>query len=171
MKYLKQASETLAKTPERHLQSLQTYATSRWNTRKNMCETPENTWNICWQHACICNIQIYFCNIQIKHLQHSFGIDEYLEHTLKTYMYSHYNMCNISIYFYNINIQHLQHTSKISKTYYCNIRFQRSIYLLLGRMEACRRRARRGAEVDAVEWHGGRQCGARWRHEPRQGQG
>ena len=23
------------------------------------------------QHVCICNIQIYFCNIQIKHLYHT----------------------------------------------------------------------------------------------------
>jgi hypothetical protein len=51
---------------------------------------------------------------------------KYLEHTLETYVYSHYNMYNISIYFCNIDIQHLQHTSKTSKileTYYCNMRF------------------------------------------------
>jgi hypothetical protein len=28
-------------------------------------------WNIRLQHACICNIQIYFCNIEMKHLQHT----------------------------------------------------------------------------------------------------
>ena len=76
---------------------------------------------------------------------------KYLEHTLKTYMYSHYNMCNILIYFCNIDIQHLQHISETSETletYYRNMRFQRSICLLLGRMEA----RRPGAQ---------RRCGAR----------
>jgi hypothetical protein len=78
---------------------------------------------------------------------------KHLEHTPETYLYSHYNMCNIPIYFCNVDIQHLQHISKISetlKTYYCNMRFQHSICLLLGRMEA--------------RWHGARRRrGARCR--------
>jgi hypothetical protein len=78
---------------------------------------------------------------------------KHLEHTPETYLYSHYNMCNIPIYFCNVDIQHLQHISKISetlKTYYCNMRFQHSICLLLGRMEA--------------HWHGARRRrGARCR--------
>jgi len=31
---------------------------------------------------------------------------KHLEHTLETYVYSHYNMCSIPIYFCNIDIQH-----------------------------------------------------------------
>ena len=45
----------------------------------------------------------------------------------------------------NIYIQQLQHTSETSETletYYCNMRFQRSIRLLLERIEACRHEAR-----------------------------
>jgi hypothetical protein len=53
------------------------------------------------QYACICNIQIYFYNIHLKHMK-------YLEHTLELYVYNHYNMCNIPIYFCNIDIQDLQ---------------------------------------------------------------
>jgi hypothetical protein len=63
---------------------------------------------------------------------------KYLECTFETYVYGHCYVCNIPIYFCNIDIQHLQHTSKISKTlkiYSYNMRFQRNIYLLLGRME------------------------------------
>ena len=51
---------------------------------------------------------------------------KHLEHTLETYVYSHYKMCNILIYFCNIDIQHLQHTSETFETletYYCNMRF------------------------------------------------
>ena len=89
---------------------------------------------------------VAIANIQMKHLQHSMKIPEtlalqhskwntcnirlkqinHLEHTLETYVYSHYNMCNIPIYFCNIDIQHLQHTSESSKTletYSFNIRF------------------------------------------------
>jgi hypothetical protein len=48
-----------------------------------------NTWNICSQHACICNIQIYFCNIQIKHLQHLSATNEIFgTYTLETYVYT-----------------------------------------------------------------------------------
>jgi hypothetical protein len=54
--------------------------------------------------------QIYFCNIQIKHLQHMSKTDE----TLKTCVYSHCNMCNTKIYFEtsrrnicNIRLKHL----------------------------------------------------------------
>ena len=64
---------------------------------------------------------------------------EHLERTLATYVYNHCNMCNIMIYFCNIQMKHLQHISEISETieiYSCNMRFQRNISLLLGRMEA-----------------------------------
>jgi hypothetical protein len=79
---------------------------------------------------------------------------KHLEHTLETYVYSHYNMCNISSYFCNIDIQHLQRTSKTSKTletYYCNMRFQRNIHLLLGRMEARRPELDADMELEDAE--------------------
>jgi hypothetical protein len=126
---------------------LQSYTTSRWNTGKHMYKTPENTWNICLQHACV----IYFCNIRMEDMK-------LLEHIFKTYAYSHYNMCIILIYFINIHIQHLQRTLKISETletYYCNIHFQYSICLLLAQMEVrrcwaqCRHIARSHAVVQS----------------------
>jgi hypothetical protein len=54
---------------------------------------------------------------------------KYSEHTLETYVYSHYNMCIISIYFCNIKMKHLQHTNKTSETfetYSCNVGFART---------------------------------------------
>jgi hypothetical protein len=48
------------------------------------------------------------CNIRLEQVKH-------LEHTLETYVYSHYNMCNILIYFCNIDI-HLQHISETFET-------------------------------------------------------
>jgi hypothetical protein len=80
-------------------------------------------------------------------LQHRLEQMKHLEQlkTLETYMYRQYNMCNMLIYFCNIYIQQLQHTSKTSdtlETYYCNMRFQCSICLVLGRMESRRREAR-----------------------------
>ena len=54
---------------------------------------------------------------------------KHLEHTLETYVYSHFNMCNISIYFCNIKIKHLQHPDKISEileTYSYNMGFART---------------------------------------------
>jgi hypothetical protein len=71
---------------------------------------------------------------------------KHLEHTLEAYVYSHCNMRNISIYFYNIDINHLPHTYETCETletYACNMRFQRNVTLLLGRMEALRCRAQR----------------------------
>jgi hypothetical protein len=49
-----------------------------------------------YSHCNICNIQIYFCHtqmntiaqIRLKHIKH-------LEHTLVTYVCSHYNKSNI----------------------------------------------------------------------------
>ena len=72
---------------------------------------------------------------------------KHLEQTLATYVYIHCNMCNITIYFCNIQMKHLQHihtkhlqhtseTSEPIETYSYNMRFQRNISLLLGRMEA-----------------------------------
>jgi hypothetical protein len=91
---------------------------------------------------------------------------KHLEHTLTTYMYNHCNICNIQI-------KHLQHTSKTHEIYACNIRFQRNIYLLLGRMEARRRETRcRGVARAGCQWAG--RCSAhskwplRWRR-PRRG--
>jgi hypothetical protein len=54
---------------------------------------------------------------------------KYLEHTLETYLYSHFNMCNISIYFCNIKMKHLKHTL--------------ATWALLRRTEARRRGGRR----------------------------
>jgi hypothetical protein len=50
-------------------------------------------------------------------------------------VYNYCNICNFPIYFYNIYLKHLQHTSETLETYACNMRFQRNITLLLGRME------------------------------------
>ena len=76
------------------------------------------------------------CNLRLKQQMKHF------EQTLTTYVYSHCNMCNILIYFCNILMKHLQHpfeTSETLETYFCNMRFQRNISLLFGRMEARRR--------------------------------
>jgi len=87
------------KTPGKHVCSYcKTYATSRSNT---WVLNTWYTWNIRLQHVCICNIQIYFCNIKMKHLQCTSETYE----TFGTYSWiHHYNMCNILIYFYNIDI-------------------------------------------------------------------
>jgi hypothetical protein len=44
-----------------------------------------------------------FCNIYLKQIKH-------LEHTLATYVYSHYNICNIQI-------KHLQPTSEVDEIF------------------------------------------------------
>jgi uncharacterized pyridoxamine 5'-phosphate oxidase family protein len=53
----------------------------------------------------LCNIQIYFCNIQMKHLKHMFETPEIyacnMKHTLATCVYTH---CNIR----NIQMKHLE---------------------------------------------------------------
>jgi hypothetical protein len=81
------------------------------------------------------------------HLQHSSKKQlKHLEHTLAAYMYSHYNKCNILIYFCNIQIKHMQHPDKTYETletFACNMRFQRNVTLVLGRMKARHREARR----------------------------
>jgi hypothetical protein len=67
------------------------------------------------------------------------------------YLKHYCNMCNIvSINFCNIDIKHLQHTYATFETLEtdaCNMRFQRNISLLLGRMEARRRVEFIGAEL------------------------
>jgi hypothetical protein len=82
MKHLKQASETLAKMPLKHLKTITNICNIQMkhlqNIRTKHLKTLEN---ICLQHACIYNIQIYFCNVQIKHLQHMSGTAE----TFRTY--------------------------------------------------------------------------------------
>jgi hypothetical protein len=143
----KKINETLKNKSLKHLrkhlkniwEQLQTYATFRWNTYKHTYETPENTWNICLQHACI-------CNIQIKHLQHSSKTDEtfrniHLKHTfiaITTCVASRSTLTTSIYNTYNIPMKHLKHLKHIIAT--CAFS---SIYLLLGRREACRRKARR----------------------------
>ena len=60
---------------------------------------------------------------------------------------------------YNTDIKYLQHTSEISETletYASNMRFQRNVTLLLGRMEArrCGARHRRGGQQQCMELAG-----------------
>jgi hypothetical protein len=74
--------------------------------------------------------------------------------TLATYVYSYYNICNIPIYFCNIDIQHLQRISETSETleiYSCNIRFQRSIFLLLDELTLVDAELYARVELDAAE--------------------
>jgi hypothetical protein len=63
MKHLKHASETLAKTPEKHLKTIANICNIQM---KHLQQTHETLKKIRLQHACMCNIQIYFCNIQMK---------------------------------------------------------------------------------------------------------
>ena len=53
----------------------------------------------------LCNISIYFCNIQMKHLKHTFETTETfscnMKYTFATCIYSH---CNI----HNIQMKHLK---------------------------------------------------------------
>ena len=75
--------ETLANIRMKHLKTLETYACNMHvyaTSRSTFATSRQNTCNICLE--------------QMK----------YLEHTLETYVYSHYNMCNIPIYFRNIDI-------------------------------------------------------------------
>jgi hypothetical protein len=51
----------------------------------------------------LCNIQIYLCNIQMKHLKHMCETPE----TLETYA------CNMRI----LSLQHMQHLRSIFATY------------------------------------------------------
>jgi hypothetical protein len=126
MKDLKQTFQTLVKTPE-----------NIWNHCKHIQHPDETLVNIRMKY--LKTLEIYVCNMHVyatsrstfaTFRQNTYNIrleqTKHLEHTLKTYMYSHYNIWNIPIYFYNINMY-----------------FQRSIYLLLGRMEARWRGARR----------------------------
>jgi hypothetical protein len=58
-----------------------------------------------------------------------------MKHWEQTFMTYLYNYCNIPIYFCNIHLNHLQHISETPETletYARNMRFQRSITLLLG---------------------------------------
>jgi hypothetical protein len=58
-----------------------------------------------YSHSNICNIQINFCNIQMKHLQHKSKTSE----TLETYVYNHNNISNIKM-------KHLKHMSETCET-------------------------------------------------------
>jgi hypothetical protein len=77
---------------------------------------------------------------------------KHLKQTLATYVYNHCNMCNITIYFCNIYLKHLRHTSE---TYSCDMRFQRNISLLLGRIEAHHRVVFTGGGGSATLLRGG----------------
>jgi hypothetical protein len=94
---------------------------------------------------------------------------KHLEHTIETYVYSHYNMCNILIYFCNIDIQHLQHTSKTSETL-AICAFSLACTCCLAKWRLIDMELNAGTKLEATEWHGDHWCGARWRHEPRQEQ-
>jgi hypothetical protein len=63
---------------------------------------------------------IYFCFIQMKHLQYT---SETLK-TLETCVYSHSNICNIEM---KIRLKHLKHriaTYTTSQIYFCNIQMK-----------------------------------------------
>ena len=68
-------------------------------------ETPETLKNIRLQHAYYATFQIYFCNIQMKHLKYMFETPKTyacnMKHMLATCVYSH---CNI-------RLKHLKHDS------------------------------------------------------------
>ena len=75
--------ETFANIRMKHLKTLETYACNMYvyaTSRSTFATSRKNT-----------------CNIRLEQMKH-------LEHTLETYVYSHYNMCNIPIYFRNIDI-------------------------------------------------------------------
>ena len=96
LQHMLETAETLAKhlkTLEKHMYSsckhmqhpdetLETYATcmymQRWNTC-NICLKQMKHLHIHLKHHCnMCNITIYFCNIDIKHLQRTY--ETYLKH-------------------------------------------------------------------------------------------
>jgi hypothetical protein len=120
LKHLQHTFETLAK----HQKKLENHVCSRY---RHLDETTCNIhMKIFETLTYICNIQIYFCNIYMKHLQHTLKQMKNLEPTLETYVYSHYNMCNILIYFCDIDVKHLQHSFETSITleiYACNMCF------------------------------------------------
>jgi hypothetical protein len=62
-----------------------------------------------YSHINICNIETYFCNIQIKHLQHKSETSETLETRLK---YAYRVITNI----WNIQIKHLKYMFETSET-------------------------------------------------------
>ena len=67
--------------------------------------------NTCvYNHSNICNIQIHFCNIHMKQLQHKSEISE----TLETCVYSHSNICNTQM-------KHLKHRLASYVYCHCNI--------------------------------------------------
>jgi hypothetical protein len=97
MKHLKHASETFAKTPEKHLKSLQKHTQHPYKTLANMCET---------YATCKLTYDKNTCNIYVKKQM------KHCEQKPATYVYNHCNICNISLYFCNTHKKHLQHTSK-----------------------------------------------------------
>jgi hypothetical protein len=132
-KHLKKHYKHMQHLDKTHLKTLKTYARNM-----HVYATSISTFATSQQNT---------CNIRLEQMK-------YLEHILETYVYNHYNMCSTLIYTYNIDIQHLQHTSETYETlvtYYCNMLFQRSICLLLGRIEARRRRARRWHRARSYE--------------------
>jgi hypothetical protein len=82
-------------------------------------------------------------------------------------------MCNIPIYFCNIQMKHMQHldeTSKTLETYVCNMRFQRNVTLVVGRMkklvvvELVGTKVRGGACNSAVHQRSGEHCATLGEH-------
>jgi hypothetical protein len=67
-------------------------------------------------------------------------------------------------------MKHLQHTSETLETDSCNMRFQAQyLHAAWMKMEARNAELDADVEFDATEWRGGRRCGTRRRHGPRQG--
>jgi hypothetical protein len=129
MKHLKHASETLAKTPEKHLKPLQKHTQYPDKTLANMCET---------YTTCKLTHDKNTCNIHVKKQM------KHCEQKLATYVYNHCNICDISLYFCNTHKKHLQHTSKTLEAEACNMCFQVQHKLAVwAKIEARQRGARR----------------------------
>jgi hypothetical protein len=67
----------------------------------------------------LCDSQVYFCNIQIKHLKHTFITTKHLKYMLATCIYFCCNICNATSRFtfatstqntWNIGLKHLKHS-------------------------------------------------------------
>jgi len=67
----------------------ETYATPKINTiatclRKQVKHLKHTLATCVYNHCNICNIPNYFCNINVKHLQHTNETSEHLKHTVAT---------------------------------------------------------------------------------------
>jgi hypothetical protein len=97
-------TKTLATYVLKHLKHLHIYvisksifATSKWNTYniglKHMKHLERTCERYMYRHCKMCNVSIYICNIDIKHLQHISEISE----TLETYACNMRFQCNVSL--------------------------------------------------------------------------